>query len=149
MNRLVEKDKAMFERAVTKLGGIAGGREPVALLTDRYEDSLDSKLTAAEIGITEKEFINKLKNHELLKSIGLNTLVAGGTIARETWEEIFPTVVDSVGAGDPRFDKDQYKNEVATAFKAFMNANNSGVEKIKEFDRLIEQSGCQKLSVRR
>jgi hypothetical protein len=117
MNRLVEKDKITFERAVAELGGIAGGREPIALLTDRYQDSLNSKLTAAEIGIAETEFINKLKKHDLLKSIGLNTLAAGGTIARETWEEIFPSVVASLEAGDPIFKKDQLKkfNEITSA----------------------------------
>jgi hypothetical protein len=109
INKLVERDKRRFEEAVTKLGGVAGGKEPIALLTDRYEEPLGSKLTAAELNITEPEFINKLKGHELLKSTGLNTLAAGGKIARETWEKLFPLVVTSLGVGDPRFNSDQFR----------------------------------------
>ena len=109
MNRMVQKDIDVFGRAVSELGGVIGGREPIALLTDRYEEALEAKHTAAEVGLPENEFIKKLRNHELLKGTGLNTLAAGGSVARETWEELFPLVVTSLGAGDPRFNKDQFK----------------------------------------
>jgi mono/diheme cytochrome c family protein len=91
INALVEKDKKTFEKAVLELGGVLGGREPIELLAERFDEPLEPKMAAAEMGLDEATFIAKLKESDSNPKV-LNTLLAGGTIAREAWEENFSAI---------------------------------------------------------
>ena len=138
INVLVEEDKETFERAVNKLGGVVGGKEPIALLTERYEEPFGLKMAAAEAGMDEVTFLAKMKRHELIKTTGLNTLVAKGTISREVWEQFYPLVITALGVGDPRFNPNQYKR---------FNETLSAEERLKWMEQRLEGNGGKALEV--
>jgi len=101
INKLVAQDTRRFKEAVKKTGGVTGGREPIALLTAHFRQSMDVTLAAGELGITVKTFRQKIKQVQGLRALGLGKFMRPETfVAREVWEENFSEIY-KLATGEP------------------------------------------------
>ena len=75
------------------------GTEPIAELSERYARSIDALRAAHELGITPDQFLKHLTASPTLLQSGLATLVTGGTVKRDTWEDAFGLAVEELGIG--------------------------------------------------
>lgn len=96
----IEEDNVRYLKALTQLlpspSGKAGegfrdpDQEPVNLVTQRFEGTLDGRTAAAELGLTLEQFgLSLLGNPEQKRILG-SLLVKGGTVQRSTFQEQFP-----------------------------------------------------------
>ena len=97
-SELLAEDQARFEAALRKTG-VQPGAEPITELSERYATSLDASAAAHELGLTRDEFLRRLKQSESLRQLGLATLLAGGTVKRDAWEDVFGDVIDEFQTG--------------------------------------------------
>jgi cytochrome c553 len=97
--KLLAEDQARFEAAVRKTQ-IQPGPEPITELSERYATSLDARAAGSELGITKDEFLRRLAQNEFLRQLGLATLLTGGTVKRDAWEDVFGDVILELRAGD-------------------------------------------------
>jgi hypothetical protein len=93
------EDVARFDAALTEIGAELTG-EPIALLVARHEAALDGGLAAAELGLTVEELRARLDRAVDLKQ-QLGALATGGTIKRDAWEALFPSLLAELNAGVP------------------------------------------------
>jgi hypothetical protein len=85
----IDEDNAWYARALEKIGVRDPDQEPVNLVTQRFEGTLDGRGAAAELGLTLAEFGELLKkNRQLGRTFG-SLLVPGGTAQRQAFEEHF------------------------------------------------------------
>lgn len=99
LKKLLAEDQAMFEGALRRTG-VQPGTEPIGELSERYATSIDALAAASELGLTKVEFLRTLSQNEALRQLGLATLISGGTVKRDAWEDVFGDVVFEVHAGD-------------------------------------------------
>ena len=100
MNKLVEEDISRFEAAMEKTGAVIGNpqeknREPIAELGDRFEEDLDIRRAAGELGFSAKKLKDQILAQEELQELGLGVLV-DGVVPREKWEENFREIYQLV-----------------------------------------------------
>jgi WD40 repeat protein/mono/diheme cytochrome c family protein len=94
----IDEDNARYLRALEKLGIHDPDEEPVNLVTQRYEATLDGRGAAAELGLTPAEFAAFLKgNADLARTFG-GLLVAGGTAQRQVFEASFADMARRLSA---------------------------------------------------
>ncbi len=98
LQKLLAEDQARFEAALRKTG-VQPGAEPITELSERYATSLDASAAAHELGLNRDEFLRRLKQSESLRQLGLATLLAGGTVKRDAWEDVFGDVIDEFQTG--------------------------------------------------
>jgi mono/diheme cytochrome c family protein len=98
MKKLILEDQERFQAAVQKTG-VKPGVEPIAELSERYAKSVDSTTAAHELGLTKDQFLKAATANPLLGQLGLATLLAGGTVKRDAWEDVFGLIVEELGLG--------------------------------------------------
>ncbi len=100
MTGLYNQDRARFASALAAIGAKPSepADEPVTALVTRYENELDLKAAAAELGLRPDELGQRLSRLPLRQI--LSSLVReGGTVKRDTWAAMFPRVVEGTGVG--------------------------------------------------
>jgi hypothetical protein len=60
---------------------------------------VDSLTAAYELGVTKDRFLKSLSESPFLQQLGLATLMTGGTVKRDAWEDVFGEVVEELGIG--------------------------------------------------
>jgi mono/diheme cytochrome c family protein len=85
----IEEDNVRYLKALEKFGIRDPDQEPVNLVTQRFEATLDGRTAAAELGLTVPELGQFLKQDPDLARILGGLLVSGGTVQREVFEEKF------------------------------------------------------------
>jgi hypothetical protein len=98
LKRLLSEDQARFEAALRKTG-VEPGVEPIGELSERYATSIDVLAAASELGLTKNEFLRRLTQSEFLRQLGLGTLLTGGTVKRDAWEDVYGDVVQEFQTG--------------------------------------------------
>ena len=94
MDDLVQQDTDKFITALTKTGNASGGSEPVSRFHRRYNyNALDAAHAAAAVGLPENTFLSKIQENANLQSFGLQILVEGGVVKRDTWTSNFNAIV--------------------------------------------------------
>ncbi len=106
INKLIEEDITRFEAAMEKTGSVIGlpqerNKEPIAELGDRFEEDLDIRRAAGELGFSAKDLKDQiLAQEELRENLGLGVLAfPKGVVPREKWEENFREVYKLVQSG--------------------------------------------------
>lgn len=108
IDRAVAEDGARFLRAEQSLGGksakgaadVSAQTEPINALLRRFQSELPMALAAAEAGLEEREFYDRLRWNARLNSLGLGQLLTpGGAIKRNVWEKHFGEVARELQLG--------------------------------------------------
>jgi hypothetical protein len=98
MAALMNEDSERFRRAVAKTGTKLTSTEPIVALALRFEAELDMAMAAAEVGLPPAAFLKALQNSPpLARTIGPLT-IAGGTVQRQVFTQVFPAIVKEVVA---------------------------------------------------
>ena len=111
MDVLVEQDTERFITALTKTGNSAEDSEPVSRFHETYNTYLDAAHAAAAVGLPKNMFLLKIQENANLQSYGLQDLVEGLVVKRDTWTSNFNAIVftlnppvvsipDPLGPGD-------------------------------------------------
>jgi mono/diheme cytochrome c family protein len=98
LKKLLTEDQARFETALRRMG-VSPGVEPIAELSERYAASVDALAAASELGLSKDDFLRQLTQNEFLRQLGLATLLSGGTVKRDAWEDVFGDVIQEFLAG--------------------------------------------------
>lgn len=86
----IEEDNTRYARAMEKFGLRDADQEPINLVTQRFEATLDGASAAAELGLKMDELAAIFKkNPEEARVLG-GLLVKGGTVQRSVFQEHFP-----------------------------------------------------------
>ena len=93
MNTLVVQDTERFITALTKTGNSSGGIEPISRFHETYNSYLDAAHAAAAVGLPKNMFLLKIQENADLQSYGLQILVEGGVVKRDTWTSNFNAIV--------------------------------------------------------
>ena len=93
MDILVEGDTERFITALTKTGNSSGDSEPVSRFHETYNSYLDAAHAAAAVGLPKNMFLLKIQENADLQSYGLQILVEGGVVKRDTWTSNFNAIV--------------------------------------------------------
>jgi mono/diheme cytochrome c family protein len=99
LKKLLAEDQARFEAALRKTG-VQPGPEPIGELSERYGASVDARAAASELGLSKSEFLRRLTQSETVRQLGLATLLSGGTVKRDAWEDAFGDVVQEFQIGE-------------------------------------------------
>jgi hypothetical protein len=86
----IEEDNVRYLKALEKFGVRDPDQEPVNLVTQRFEATLDGRSAAAELGLKPEELGSFLAGNPDQKRIFGSLLVAGGTAQRSVFQEHFP-----------------------------------------------------------
>jgi WD40 repeat protein len=92
----IEEDNVRYLKALEKFGVRDPDQEPVNLITQRFEGTLDGRTAAAELGLTMAEFTPFLKQNPDQARIFGSLLVKGGTAQRTVFQENFPELARRV-----------------------------------------------------
>ena len=94
------RDRQRFIRAL-KRAGITGTVEPINASARMFESELDLARAAAELGLRRDELRRALVTRsDLQRTLGA-LLVAGGTIKRDAFVELFARAAHAIGTGTP------------------------------------------------
>jgi hypothetical protein len=85
----LEDDNVRYLKALETFGVRDPDQEPINLVTQRFEATLDGQTAAAELGLTAAEFARFLKQDPGLARLFGGSLVPGGTAQREVFQENF------------------------------------------------------------
>lgn len=104
VNGLVEEDRKRFVEAVAQTGAVAGGKEPILRLVERFASSLNVGRAAAELGLSAEALLMAINNDEALRASSLRLLtLTNGTIKRDLFEKLFSRAAVQLGLGvNPR-----------------------------------------------
>jgi WD40 repeat protein len=91
----IEEDNVRYQKAMAKFGLRDPDQEPINLVTQRFEATLDGNTAAAELGLTLPEFGLALKqtSDQARKALG-PLLVNGNTVQREVFQTSFPELAE-------------------------------------------------------
>jgi formylglycine-generating enzyme required for sulfatase activity len=99
---LVRDDVRRFAAAVRKTGAPPSTTDPIAVLAQRYEWELDLSLTAAEAGLSARDFLKELDGSPRLVAAFGGLKVPGGTVKRQVQEASFADLVRELRLGTLR-----------------------------------------------
>lgn len=92
---LIRDDSKRFQDAVAKTGAPLSRTEPIVALALRFEAELDLPLAAAEAGVRPRDLLETLDRFpHLARHLG-PLRVAGGTIQRQVFIDIFPDLAEA------------------------------------------------------
>jgi hypothetical protein len=93
----IEEDNVRYRKAMEKFGVRDADQEPVNLVTQRFEATLDGTTAAAELGMTLAEFAAALKQstESARKALG-PLLVKGNTVQRDVFQANFAELAQHV-----------------------------------------------------
>jgi formylglycine-generating enzyme required for sulfatase activity len=97
-DKLLREDAERFRKAVEKTGDSMQKTDTVVLLAARFEEELDLKLAAAEVGLKPQELARGLRRSARLGR-ALAPLRVGGTVKRDTFVEAFAHIVRDLDLG--------------------------------------------------
>ena len=93
MDELVRKDKERYRKALKAVDSVFGGIEPIQQLVRQFEETLDAAHAAAEAGLEETDFLQKIRENPSLQNLGLQVLLnENGTVQRDAWKSKFSQV---------------------------------------------------------
>jgi len=98
----VERDNERYRKALESFGVRDPDQEPINLVTQRFEATLDGRTAAAELGMSPGQMASFLKRQPDMARIFGGLLTAGGTVQRETFQESFPELARRLLADDAR-----------------------------------------------
>lgn len=114
----IDEDSQRYLKALEKFGIRDPDHEPVNLVTQRFEMTLDGTTAAAELGLTVKEFGQLLKKNPDQARIFGGLLGKGGTAQRQVFQENFAElarlVKNSQGALTKIPEVEPFKGHTAT-----------------------------------
>ncbi len=95
MDDLVQQDTERFITALTKTGNSPDGieSEPISRFHGIYNSHLDAAHAAAAVGLPKNIFLSKIQENAHLQSFGLQVLVEGSVVKRDTWTSNFNAIV--------------------------------------------------------
>lgn len=95
----IEEDNVRYLKALAALGGVHDAdQEPVNLVTQRFEATLDGPTAAAELGLSLTELAAILKKHpDEARTLG-SLLAKSGTVQRGIFEDRFPVLTNHLAA---------------------------------------------------
>ena len=79
----IEEDNVRYLKALEKFGVRDPDQEPINLVTQRFEGTLDGRTAAAELGLKVEQLGPFLKQHPDLARIFGRLLTPGGTVQRQ------------------------------------------------------------------
>jgi serine/threonine protein kinase len=95
---LFRKDAERFAAAVKKTGAQLSRTEPIVALSVRFEQELDLKLAAAEVGVTEEDLRKALDgDKDLARKVGELKV---GTMKRDKFVAFFGLLVSQLAVGE-------------------------------------------------
>jgi hypothetical protein len=96
------KDRARFVKALATIGAVPTepADEPINALVTRYENELDLKLAASELGLSSDDLRVRIQRSFSVQALA-SLLKEGGTVKRDAWSALFPRIVDGLGVGVP------------------------------------------------
>jgi formylglycine-generating enzyme required for sulfatase activity/mono/diheme cytochrome c family protein len=98
-DRLLREDAERFRRAVEKAGDGVEKTDTVALLAERFEEDLDLKRAAAELGLRPAELLRGLGKSARLGR-ALAPLRVGGAVKRDTFVGAFAAAAADLDLGE-------------------------------------------------
>jgi hypothetical protein len=99
MRKLMTEDADRYRQAVEKTGAGVSDPEPIHLCTLRHESPLGLKSAAAEIDLRPHELAELVRRVEPLnRSLG-GLAIAGGSVSRELFAQLFADLVHAAGKG--------------------------------------------------
>jgi hypothetical protein len=99
MKKLIAEDETRFEAALRKTG-VPAGPEPIGELSERYAASVDALAAASELGLSKSDLLRHLTQSDVLRQLGLATLLTGGSVKRDAWEDAFGDVIHELQIGN-------------------------------------------------
>lgn len=96
-----QEDALRFANAVIQTGARLADRDPVAILAQRFEDNLNLKLAAAEVGLPPNKFLTGLEKSPALRRELGQLIGTGGTVSRELFLKSFAAIVRDLALGTP------------------------------------------------
>ena len=93
MDILVQQDTEKFITALTKTRNSSEGSEPISRFHETYKTYLDAAHATAVVGLPKNMFLLKIQENADLQSYGLQILVEGGVVKRDTWTSNFNAIV--------------------------------------------------------
>ena len=91
-----DEDSERFTKALAKLDVSSDDPEPVSTVALRYQATLDLATMAAEVGLTAKEFADRLQHSTSLARLLGPLKVKGGTVQRSVLVAAFPEIGQEV-----------------------------------------------------
>jgi WD40 repeat protein len=92
----IDEDNRRYLKALEKIGVRDPDQEPINLVTQRFEATLDGPTAAAELGLPIAELGPFLKGNADHARIFGTLLVKGGSVQRETFQANFPALARRV-----------------------------------------------------
>ena len=114
MDTYVDADTQRYKAALEKTGGVFGGIEPVSRFYEAFDGPLDASHAAAAVGLETETFLNKIRNKQSLRDLGLAGLLNDGNVKRDTWTEQFPNIISALYSDDPSDDEDDEDDDRRT-----------------------------------
>jgi hypothetical protein len=97
-------DSARFATALQTVGALPqpdAANEPITVLTARYEDDLDLRTAAAELGLEPSDLSARIPRSATARRDLAALTTSGGTIKRDAWSAAFPRLVGALRIGVP------------------------------------------------
>lgn len=113
LNQHYQSDGAAYLKALATLGITNTSRsgEPISSMSQRFQSELSVRQAAAEFGMTESEFYRCLERRPTLpRSLGV-LRVAGGTLKRDAFTELYKEAMEQIRTTPEPSDDDD--NEIA------------------------------------
>jgi hypothetical protein len=103
IDKLYEENAARFRRAVNEVGiqRITQEGEPIVNMALRFENDVDARNAAAELGLKVEDFLKALKLNAAVQGRLGPLNVEGGTVKRDLFAKEFAPVVAELGLGEP------------------------------------------------
>jgi hypothetical protein len=97
LERMLDEDTHRFNAAIEQAGGaptLDFRTEPINALARTFRADLNLRRAAAELGVEEDAFRQRLASNRALADLGLGQLlVANGGVKRDVWEQAYSSVV--------------------------------------------------------
>ena len=146
MDKLVSEDTERYRKAVEDVGSAFDGVEPIQQLVRQFEGTLDAAHAAAEVGLEEADFLQKISENASLQNLGLLVLKSvNGGVKRDTWKSQFSEVIsvldiyaDNVQAPDDEPDAPNTSLEISVPDENLRTAVREALGLI-ESDTITEQ----------
>jgi hypothetical protein len=119
---ILKADSDRFLQAMEEILGQPQSVEPLIATSRRYlEGTLDAASVVAELGLADGEALQPAFRTAPLATFGLAALANRGVIKRDTWEELFAQLVETLrlGTADPGVDSLVVRDVLPATLSAF------------------------------
>ena len=106
MDKFLEQDTEKYRQALVKATGTGfEDIEPVHRAHEDFEQPLDAAYAAAALGLKTEALVQQIQDKQSLQSLGLTTLLGGGTINRDAWTAQFADIIRAIHSDDSILDR--------------------------------------------